>query len=141
MLRSCYRKLMQIILANLKHLSLDNCKALNKNGKLNSAHDLPALAECSTDRTCSLHGRTDHTLHTLLLFSSQWYKLVDTFFLYVLSSRENSAKSPPKDGGSNRKKYSIHLALTLSTNKGNNNKKNNMYMYTVYCVVHVINPN
>ena len=67
-LRSCYRKLKQIIHAKLKPTSLDNCKALNANGKVNSAHNLPALTGSSTAGTCSFHGCTGpHASHAPVL--------------------------------------------------------------------------
>ena len=84
-LRSCYRKLKQIIHAKLKPISLDNCKALNANGKVNSAHNLPALTGSSTAGTCSFHGCTGpHASHAPVLSGGTTHSdfLLSIFSLY-----------------------------------------------------------
>ena len=84
---------MKILLANLKHLSLHNCRTLNETGKLHSAHNLPALAESSTARARSVHTSHAAVYLVVVQISGRVY-----LFIFIVP-RESSAKSPPKDGG------------------------------------------
>ena len=114
-----HRQVMQITHANSKHYFLIIAGHKTKMKNLNSAH-----VRQSSSFSRVLHGRTCHTLRTLLCVSRSVVQISGRafffIFLFILSSWKLSKISTQ---GWNRKKASCFVLIT--TNEGNNNKKNN----------------
>ena len=105
-LRSRCRQVMQITHANLKQFPFYNCRTRDERGK-----------NLFCARTAIFQVSLEPLPHALVARAHKPLQISGRVSFLLSSSRENSAKSPPKSETERK-----NIALVLTTNDGNHNK-------------------